>query len=325
MHNTVVEEVTEDTYLGDIIRSDGKNTKNIKNRISKEVGKISEIMNLLEMVSLGEHYFEIAILLREAIFINGILTNSEIWYSVSESEIQEFENLDRMLLRRILKVPISTPQESFYLELGILPINVIVKARRINYLHYLVTRNQSEMLYKFFITQWNNPCRGDWTETVKNDLEDMEITSDFNYLKSKSREAFKKLVKEKAREYALEQLTQKQRLHTKMSAHYYAELKPQKYLTLKNANINHIRNIFRFRTRMANFGDNFRQKNNQIMCPLCHNHVDSQSLSSQCNYYKNKMKIHRYMKDIDTPDITLETAITATEMMRLRENELSGN
>ena len=191
---------------------------------------------------------EKAKLLREAIFINQILTNSEIWYSVSESEIQEFENLDRKLLRKILKVPISTPQESFYLELGILPINVIVKARRINYLHYLVTRNQSEMLYKFFITQWNNPCRGDWTETVKKDLEDMEITSDFNYLKSKSTEAFKKLVKEKAREYALEQLTQKQMLHTKMSAHYYAELKPQKYLTMKNAKNNHIRNIFRFRT-----------------------------------------------------------------------------
>ena len=105
----------------------------------------------------------------------------------------------------------------------------------------------------------------------------MEITSDFNYLKSKSREAFKKLVKEKAREYALEQLTQKQMLHTKMSAHYYAELKPQKYLTLKNANINHIRNIFRFRTRMANFGDNFRQKTIKLCAPcatitLIHNH-----------------------------------------------------
>ena len=64
VHNTIVEEVTKFTYLGDIISSDGKNTKNIKNRISKEVGKISEIMNLLEMVSLGEHYImEIAILL----------------------------------------------------------------------------------------------------------------------------------------------------------------------------------------------------------------------------------------------------------------------
>ena len=37
------------------------------------------------------------------------------------------------------------------------------------------------------------------------------------------------------------------------------------------------------------------------------------------------MKIHSDMKDIDTPDITLETAITVTEMMRLRENELNGN
>ena len=111
-------------------------------------------------------------------------------------------------------------------------------------------------------------------------------------------------------------------LHTKMSAHYYSELKPQKYLTMKNAKINHIRNIFRFRTRMANFGDNFRNKNSPIMCPLCHNHYDSQSLSFQCEFYKEKVHIRCDMKDIDAIDITLETAITITEMMRLREKEI---
>ena len=141
VHGTVMEKVEEDTYLGDIISSDGKNTKNIADRISKGIGKISQIEQLLDMVSLGEHFMEIALLFRESMFINGILTNAEIWYSFSESEVREFESLDRILLRKILQVPVSTPKEAYYLELGILPIGVIVKARRINYYyHYLVTR-----------------------------------------------------------------------------------------------------------------------------------------------------------------------------------------
>ena len=60
--------VTEDTYLGDLISEDGKNIKNIKTRISKGLGIISEIMNILEKVTLGRHYFTIAVLLRESLF-----------------------------------------------------------------------------------------------------------------------------------------------------------------------------------------------------------------------------------------------------------------
>ena len=39
VHNTIMEEVTEDTYLGDIISSDGKNTKNIE---KKELEKLQK-------------------------------------------------------------------------------------------------------------------------------------------------------------------------------------------------------------------------------------------------------------------------------------------
>ena len=100
------------------------------------------------MVSLGEHHIEIALLFRESKFLNGILTNAEIWYSLSDNEIKEFESLDRKLLQKILQVPHSTPQEAFYLELGIIPIGIVIKARRVKYLHYLLNRNEDEMLYK---------------------------------------------------------------------------------------------------------------------------------------------------------------------------------
>ena len=96
-----MEDVSYDTYLGDIITSDGKNTMNVKKRISKGLGIISQIMNLLSYVNLGEFYMEIVILLRESIFINGTLTNAEIWYHLTKEEIKELENLDLTLLRKV--------------------------------------------------------------------------------------------------------------------------------------------------------------------------------------------------------------------------------
>ena len=320
VHGTVMESVEEDTYLGDIISSDGRNTKNIADRISKGIGKISQIEQFLDIVSLGEHFIDIALLFRESMFVNGILTNAEIWYSFSESEVREFESLDRVLLRKILQVPVSTPKEAYYLELGILPIGVIVKARRINFLHYLVTRDENEMLSKFFLTQWHQPCRGDWTETVQLNLEEFGITTNFDFMRSKSSESFKSLVKVKAQEYALKELTKSQETHSKMENLHYGSLKPQTYM--KRMRIDQARNIFRHRTNMARFGENYRGKEDFIMCPLCSKHFDSQELSFQCEFFKGKMNINCNMSDINSENVSQETAKVITDMMRLREKFL---
>ena len=48
---------------GNVISNDEQNSKN---RISKRLGIITGIMNILESVTLGVHYFSTAILLRES-------------------------------------------------------------------------------------------------------------------------------------------------------------------------------------------------------------------------------------------------------------------
>ena len=154
-------EVTEDLYLGDILSSNVKNTKNIKSRISKGLGIINLIFNMLENISFGPHYFEMAILFRESMLINGTLNNAEIWYNFGKNEIEEFESLDKLFLRRLLNVPITTPHEAYYLELGLFPIKTIIKARRLNYLHNILKKDKKGMEYSFFMTQWYKPCKGD--------------------------------------------------------------------------------------------------------------------------------------------------------------------
>ena len=254
VHGTEMESVKFDTYLGDIISEDGKNTRNIQSRISKGVGKITQILNILDTISLGEYYMETAILLRESMFLNGILTNAEIWYGLTKEDIKQFEDLDLTLLRKLLKVPFSTPSEAFYLELGIIPIGVIIKARRVNYLHYILTREESEMLYTFFITQWHNETPGDWTQQIKIDLEDLQIPCDFEFIKSKSDYSFKAMVKIKAKEYAINILTDRQRKHSKMSNLHYTDLKIQDYFKIEGINIKQVQNLFKWRVRMAPMG-----------------------------------------------------------------------
>jgi hypothetical protein len=186
VHDSLMELVLEDTYLGDVVQADGKNTSNIQNRVSKGLGKISQIMNILETVSFGNCYYQIALNLREAIFLNGILTNADSWYNVTKGEIEQLEMVDRLLLRRILGVPTSTSNEALYLETGCLDIETIVKGMRLKFLHSLVNQDKNCMLYKFFIAQWENPVTGDWVLQVKNDLSDFGLSHDLSSLEART-------------------------------------------------------------------------------------------------------------------------------------------
>ena len=55
-------------------------------------------------------------LLRESTFLNSVLTNSEVWYGLTSSDIDLLEAVDKDLQRRIYKVPNSTPILGLYLE-----------------------------------------------------------------------------------------------------------------------------------------------------------------------------------------------------------------
>ena len=102
------------------------------------MGAISNILNILREVSLGQFYFKIAFLLRESIFISTILLNSEAWVNVTPKNIEELEKIDHILMRRIFEAPVTTPIKLLYLESGCYPLRFYIKIRRVMYLHYLL-------------------------------------------------------------------------------------------------------------------------------------------------------------------------------------------
>ena len=138
----------------------------------------------------------------EALFVNGILTNWEVKYGLTEYELDELEKIDKILLRKILNAHSKSPVESLYLETGILPLRTVIKSRRIMYLHHILTRKDNSLLLNFFQVQNKFPTKNDWSETVKKDLKDLNINIEFNILKKMSKLKFKKFLKIKAKQYA---------------------------------------------------------------------------------------------------------------------------
>ena len=94
-----------------------KTAKNVSSRVAKGLGTVTDIINLLEKVSFGPKYFRIALLLRESLFLISILSNSDVWYNLTDTEVKQLEDLDLSLLRKILNTPFSVPPEGVCIKL----------------------------------------------------------------------------------------------------------------------------------------------------------------------------------------------------------------
>ena len=69
----------KEKYLGDILTTNGKIHENITARYNKGIGKVNEILGILQEVSFGPHYFKMALLFRNSILLNSMLCSSEIF------------------------------------------------------------------------------------------------------------------------------------------------------------------------------------------------------------------------------------------------------
>ena len=65
---------------------------------------------------------------------------------------------------------------------------------------------------------------------------------------------------------------------------------------------------------MSPFGENFRGGQEKVICPLCNNHMDSQSLALNCEEIRKEVQIKLKIEDIYREHITLETASNLLEI-----------
>ena len=65
VYSTIMDTSEFKTYLGDVICVSGTNKRNIENRRNCAVGSVSQIVSMLDQISLGHYHFEIGLVLRD--------------------------------------------------------------------------------------------------------------------------------------------------------------------------------------------------------------------------------------------------------------------
>ena len=101
VQDTDMKESNTEKYIGDVISADGSNDENIKKRRSQGIGAMAQIFSILSEISLGYHYVEIGLILRESILLSKLLLSCESWYKLHKYQIEKLEEIDNSFFHRL--------------------------------------------------------------------------------------------------------------------------------------------------------------------------------------------------------------------------------
>ena len=279
---------SKQTYLGDVLSSNGKIDLNITERYNKGLGVANQVFSILKEVHFGHYYFEMAVLFRDSMLVNSILCSVEALYGVKKAHVEKLEAVDRILLRKVLNARYATAIEAFYLETGLLPIRFIVIARRLLYYWSILQKSEKELVRQVYDAQKLAPLNNDWILQIKDDLNYCEIYFGESDIAKMKKQKFKSIVKESIRFKAWEYLVNLQKEHSKSKG--LTVFKMQPYLLTDALSIQEKQLLFQFRTYTYEAKANYRNKYISNFACLACDQLDSQEHFLRCKIIDDMKK-----------------------------------
>ena len=266
------------SYLGDFLSSSGSLDATIENRRQKGIGLCSQITGMVDGLSLGHFYYKISFMFRECKLLNGILTNTEIWYPITNTQIEVLEDIDLMFIRKLVKGHAKTAKEAFHMETGLLPIRFVCMKRRVMYLHHILSKPTSEMIRRVYEVQKQIYTKNDWYSLVQDNKNELGIQLSDEEISKMSKERFRSLVQTAIDKRAMVYLNNIASGHSKSEDLVKNRLIREEYFEDKRFSKSEIELLFALRTRMvpgikANLSS---QYNNIVTCDLCQTAIDCQ-------------------------------------------------
>ena len=126
--------------MGQIISSDGKNDLDCQERYHQGIGSANQILSILNAAAFNKTYFQSALLFRNSMMINSMLSGVEALHNLTESNIKSIEACDTYLMKQLFNTGKCTPIISYYLETGAILPRFIIIGRRLMYLWTLLKK-----------------------------------------------------------------------------------------------------------------------------------------------------------------------------------------
>ena len=305
VHGSKMENSDQEKYLGDIVDKSGKARPNIEARKAKGYGIVSNILAIVNEVPLGHWKIEAGLKLRQAMFINGVLFNSEAWHGVTKNDLALLEKVDQALLRGLLNAHSKIPIEALFLETCSVPIQYIVASRRLMYLHSILQKSSTEMVRKVFEEQKVNTSPGDFCELVSADKDMIELKLSDIEIANMKKEKFRSIVKAKIRQSSFKYLKTIKAGHSKMDRLSYTQFEMAQYLNSPLFNSESMKLLLALRTRtVEGIKNDFRGMFADIVCPLQCGETDTIEHILKCSVLRQNHSSDTILQhDIEYEDI----------------------
>ena len=195
IHGEAQKSSDKEKYLGDFVSKYGNSKETIKDRKTRGNAILSNMSAILRDIPLGCRRTQIGIVLRKAWFINGCFYNSEVWSGFTENDLHDLVIIDHQILRLITGAQAKVPVEMLFLETSQVPVKDIISVRRLLYLHEVLTRPTSELIYQIYIAMKESPLKDDWIHLINKDLVKFGIETSDESISLLNKKDFKKIVK----------------------------------------------------------------------------------------------------------------------------------
>ena len=287
VHGAEMKQSKREKYLGDLVDISGKIRPNIEARQHKGFGVVNNILAIINEIPLGHWRVEAGLRLRQAMFVNGCLFNSEAWHGVKETDIKLLEKVDESLLRGILNSHSKIPLEALYLETGSLPVRFIIASRRLMYLHHILQRGSEELIRKVYDVQKKDPSHGDFIELINEDKATINLSMTDEEIKSLKKGKFRSIIKNKIKTAACKSLNKQKENHSKMNGLVYTKLEKAAYLHSPLFSSENAKLLLALRTRtVRGMKNDFRGMYSDNLCPLSCDTPDTLQHVLECSVLK---------------------------------------
>jgi hypothetical protein len=274
-------ETKTEKYLGDMISGTG-NEENMKYKRKIGYQSISDQMTILKEVAAGSYYIGIGLVFRDAVLRSKLLLNSEVWHALTVKNVDTIEEVDKAYLRSILSAHSKVGLECLYLETGKMPLKYNIMQRRLLYLWHILRHDKKELISRIFYRQKLCPSQGDWVKMVESDKNKVGLMLEDEEIEKMSKSMFQKIVKNKVETFALSQLEELKKKHSKSEKIESKKFEASKYLSDYRLNRNEQQVLFKLRTQTLDVKMNFQNQHENLLCSTCQLFPETQAHLLQC-------------------------------------------
>ena len=269
--------VNDAKVLGDNFNHRGNNNTLVDARVKSSKGLSINLIAMCNDVTFGCFSTTALLLLYRTVFVKSIINNSEAWSHITQTNYDDLRTAQLNCLKRMMKVPTSTPNHFIFLELGVLPIEYEIEIKQLMFLYHILTLQDDDPGKLLHTEQLKYPASNNWANNAKKLCKKYKLPDD-ETIREISRNNWKQTVKTAVTLVAFESLLNKSTSAKKTQSVQYESFQTQKYIM--NYNADRVTTIFKLRSKSTNVLDN--RGIHDTKCRLCGGAKETQQHAINC-------------------------------------------